>query len=47
MNALNSIMTSRLRDFVRMHPPTFLGSNAREDLQEFVDGVYKGLSVMG
>ena len=40
-------MTSRLREFVRMNPPIFLGSKVGEDPQEFVDGVYKVLSAMG
>ena len=39
-------MTSRLRDFVRMNPHVFLGSKVGEDPQEFLDGVYKVLSVM-
>ena len=47
VNALKSTMTSRLRDFVRMNPPIFLGSMVREDPQEFSDGVYKVLIVMG
>ncbi|XP_049391777.1 uncharacterized protein LOC125856309 [Solanum stenotomum] len=34
-------MASRLRDFVRMNPPIFLGSEVGEDPQEFVDEVYK------
>ncbi|XP_049359197.1 uncharacterized protein LOC125823875 [Solanum verrucosum] len=36
-----STMASRLRDFVRMSPPVFLGSKVGEYLQEFVDEVYK------
>ena len=40
-------MTSRLRHFVRMNPPIFLGSKVGEDPQEFLDGVYKVLSAMG
>ena len=40
-------MTSRLRDFVRMNPPIFLGSKVGEDSQEFLDGVYKVLSAIG
>ena len=39
-------MTSRLKDFVRMNPPVFLGSKVGEDLQEFLDGVYKVLSAI-
>ena len=41
MNSLESIVTSRLRDFVRMNPPTFLGSKVGEDPQAFFDKVYK------
>ncbi|XP_049348530.1 uncharacterized protein LOC125813083 [Solanum verrucosum] len=33
----------RLRDFVRMNPPVFLGSKVGEDPQEFVDEMYKVL----
>ena len=44
---LESIMTTRLRDFMRMNPPIFLFSNVGEDPQEFLDGVYKVLSAMG
>ncbi|XP_069150234.1 uncharacterized protein [Solanum lycopersicum] len=40
-------MTSRLRDFVRMNPTIFLGFKENEDTQDFLDGVYKVLSVMG
>ena len=42
-----STMTSRLRYFMRMNPPIFLGSKVGEDPQEFLDGVYKVLSAMG
>ena len=31
VNTLESIMTSRLRDFVRMNPSIYLGSKAGED----------------
>ncbi|TMX01579.1 hypothetical protein EJD97_024244 [Solanum chilense] len=41
VNALESTMTSRRRDFVRMNPPLFLGSKMEENPQEFLDGVYK------
>ena len=47
VNVVESTMTSRLRDFVKMNPLTFFGSKAGEDLQEFLDGVYKVLSAMG
>ena len=44
---VESTMTSRLRDFMRMNPPMFLGSKVNEDTQEFIDGVYKVFSAMG
>ena len=47
MHAPESTITSRLRDFVRMNPPIFLGSKVGEDPQEFIDGFYKVLSAMG
>ena len=40
-------MTFRLRDFVRMNPPIFIGSKVGEDAQEFIDQVYKIVHVMG
>ena len=45
-NVVQSTMTSRFRDFLRMNPPIFHGSKVEEDHQEFLDGVYKVLSVM-
>ncbi|TMX02941.1 hypothetical protein EJD97_019202 [Solanum chilense] len=47
VNALESTMTSRYREFVRMNPPIFLGSKVGEDPQFFFDGVYKVLSAIG
>ena len=44
---VESTMTTRLRDFVIINPPIFLGSNVGEDPQEFFDGVYNMLSAMG
>ena len=46
MNVVESSMTSRLRDFVRMNPPIFLVSKVGKDTQEFLNGVYKVLSLM-
>ena len=40
-------MSSRLRDFTRMNPPTFYGSKVDEDPQEFIDEVSKILLSMG
>ena len=45
LRVVESTMTSRLRDFMRMNPPIFLRSKV-EDPQEFL-GVYKVLSAMG
>ena len=47
VNSLESTMTYRLRDFMRMNPPIFHGSKVGEDPQEFLYGVYKVLSYMG
>ena len=47
VNALKSTMNSRLRYFFKMNPPIFLVHNVGEDPQEFLDGVYKVMSVMG
>ena len=47
MNVVETTMTSRLRDFVRMNPPIFLVSKVGVDPQELHDGVYKVLSAMG
>ena len=44
---VESTITSRLRDFVRINSPIFFGSKVGEDPQEFHDGVYKVLSVIG
>ena len=44
---VESTITSRLRDFVRINSPIFFGSKVGEDPQEFHDGVYKVLSAMG
>ena len=44
---VKSNMLSRLRDFVRMNPPIFLGSKVGEDPQEFLDGGHKVLSDIG
>ena len=44
---VESTMTSRFRDSMRMNTPIFLCSKVNKDPQEFLDGVYKFLSVMG
>ena len=36
VNVVECIMT-RLRDFVSINPPIFLGSKLGEDTQEFID----------
>ncbi|XP_049382861.1 uncharacterized protein LOC125847242 [Solanum stenotomum] len=40
-------MASRLRDFTRMNPSTFLGSKVNEDPQGFLEKVYKIVEAMG
>ena len=40
INSLETTMTSRLRNFVRINPPIFLGSKVLEDLQAFLDELY-------
>lgn len=47
MNALESTMTFRLRDFVRMFPPIFLGYKMGEYAHEILDGFYKVLCSIG
>ena len=47
VNSMESIMTIRLRDFIRMNPPIFFGSKVGEDPQPFMDMVYKILHEMG
>ena len=47
VNVVEITMTSRSRYFVRINPPTFLGSKVGEDPQEFLDGIYKVLISMG
>ena len=37
---------SRIRDLIRMNPPTFFGSNVEEDPQGFIDEVFKVLDAM-
>ena len=47
VNQRVGITSSRLRDFTRMNPPTFYGSNIEEDTHEFIDEIYKTLYAMG
>ena len=47
VNALESTITYRLKDFVRMNTPIFLVSKVGKAPQEFLDSVYKVLSFMG
>lgn len=47
MSVLDSTITSRFWDFVRLDPPIFIGSRMGEDPQEFLDGIYKIVDIMG
>ena len=38
---------SRIRDFIRINPPTFFGSKVEEEPQGFIDEVFKVVDVMG
>ena len=46
VNAMESIMTSSLRDFVGINSPISHGSKKGQDLQDFLDGVYMVLSAI-
>ena len=46
VNVMKSTMTSRFKDFVKLNPPIFLISKVREDIKDFLDGVYKVLSAI-
>ncbi|TMX04176.1 hypothetical protein EJD97_011140 [Solanum chilense] len=41
LNVVETTITSRLRDFVSVNPPTFLSYKVGEDPREIVDSVYK------
>ena len=40
-------MTSHIRDFSRMNPPTLYGSKVEKDPYEFIDMIYDILYAMG
>ena len=40
VNVVENTMTSRLRDFVRMNPPIFFGTNVGKDPREFLYEVH-------
>ena len=46
VNENGGSITARVRDFVRMNPPEFLGSQANEDPQNFLDEIKKIFEVM-
>ena len=47
VNVNGSTTASRLRVFVRMNPPIFLGSRIGEGPQGFLDEIYKFVDAMG
>ena len=46
VNANSGSTTTRVRDFIMMNPPDFLGSQTNEDPQNFLDEIKKIFEVM-
>ncbi|WMV46623.1 hypothetical protein MTR67_040008, partial [Solanum verrucosum] len=46
MNPNMGTMATRVKNFTRMNPPEFHGSNVVENPQEFIDEMYKVLLIM-
>ena len=46
VNVNGGSIGARVRDFVKMNPPEFLGSQANVDLQNFLDEIKKIFEVM-
>ncbi|WMV18323.1 hypothetical protein MTR67_011708 [Solanum verrucosum] len=47
MNLNVGTKMKRIKDFTRTNPPEFHGSKVDEDLQEFINKVYKIVGIMG
>ncbi|TMX03312.1 hypothetical protein EJD97_017099 [Solanum chilense] len=46
-NTMGGTGVTRVRKLLRMNPPEFYGSKVDEDLNGFIDEVYKVLAIMG
>ena len=46
-NPIRQIGATRVREFLRMNPPVFLGCKVDEDSNRFIDEVCNVLAIMG